>query len=237
MLISKKKKRKRISLAQVRSPVGPHLQWSPRNQLISDPVGIFICTLTNAALSLTVWVIWKQQRAKLSQSVRHLFHQWLMLPYSSLSLSLWSFQSIFYQSHFFLSANITQVSSRFSVSFSISCFLFDVFSGHADLSDLTCEHFISPSSCLSGFPFSDHMLTFCLLLPSGFPSISSILLLCLGWFFLRSNISLISNVQEIGCFYNSEIILLSPTPPWKPSRFCVHKNKEGIVTAALSGPK
>lgn len=45
----------------------------------------------------------------------------------SLSLSLSSFQSIFYQSHFFLSANITQVYSCFSVPFFISFSLWCIY--------------------------------------------------------------------------------------------------------------
>lgn len=123
----------------------------------------------------------------------------------------------------FFSANITRISVCFSASFFISCFslmslafLFH-FSHHPVV---TCWFFRSymylfnsPFPCLSGFPLFHHMLAFCLLVPSGIPSISSSLLLCLDWFFLRSNISLINNGQETGCFYNSEITLLSPTPP------------------------
>lgn len=39
--LNEKNKQTKISLAQVRSPFGPHLHWSPTDQLISDPVGIF----------------------------------------------------------------------------------------------------------------------------------------------------------------------------------------------------
>lgn len=47
----------------------------PKNQHSGDPVGVSVLTLRNSVLSLTALAIWKQQRAKLSQSVRHLFHQ------------------------------------------------------------------------------------------------------------------------------------------------------------------
>lgn len=44
-------------------------------------------------------------------------------------------------------------------------------------------------------------------------SLSSRLFLCAGWFLLRSDSLLINNAQETGCFYNTDIALLLPTPP------------------------
>lgn len=180
----KNKKQMKISLAQVRSPVGPHLiSYRPAHQWPSWNLGLYFDKCCSESDSLGDLETTEGQIESVSQTfVSSIIN-------APLLFSLWSFQSIFYQSHFFLSANITGVCSCFSVSFIISCFLFDVFSGHADFSDLTCDHFISFCPYLSGFPFSDHILTFRLLVPSGFPSFSSFLLLCLGWFFLRSNIS------------------------------------------------
>lgn len=144
-----------------------------------------------------------------------------MLPCSSLSLILsiyflsLTFLSSPLTSHGFLSAFLPRFSSLVFSLMSLA-FLFH-FSHHPVV---TCWFFrsymylfIYPFPCLSGFPLFNHILALCLLVPSGFPSISSSLLLCLDWFFLKSNISLINNLQETGCFYNSEIKLLSPTPP------------------------
>lgn len=166
-----------------------------------------------------------------------------MLPCSSLSLIL----SIYFLSLTFSSSPLTShklppafLSHVSSLVFSLMSSAFHFHFSHCPV--VTFWFFTSymwslylsfPRSLR--IPFSDHMLTFCLLVPSGFPSIFSSF--CLDWFFLRSNILLINNVQETGCFYNSEITLLSPTPPWNLSRLCEHKNKGRDSNRGPFGPK
>lgn len=100
-------------------------------------------------------------------------------------------------------------SPQFSVSYSVSCLLSDVFYTFvssvsflilslrfypSDLPDLVCMNpslsYLSPS--LSFFSFSAHILNLWI---STFPSY-----VCMGWIVLGSNTILINNVQETGCF-------------------------------------
>lgn len=110
---------------QVRVPFGPHLCWFPTNRFISDPVGISVCTLTNAAPSLTAWVIWKQQRSQIESVSQTFVPSIINAP---LLFSRSDPFNLFSITHFFSSStNITRVASCFSVWFFTSCFPSDVF--------------------------------------------------------------------------------------------------------------
>lgn len=132
-----------------------------------------------------------------------------MLPCSSLSdpFNLFSITQIF-----FFSTNITSVSSWFMSPISspyVGClWLYPLSFFSSNLPDAVSDLFITVITLFLKMSF-----IFCI--PSGFPSIPSYPYACCSLF--RSNSLSINNVRETGCFYNTDITLLSPAPPWKIS--------------------